>query len=246
MTDSLTDETQGNAENDAADVTSLALFEGDTSTLYPEQRWCLHALLKQRYVSADRYPEQWAVLLDNPDIIESRLNELFFRLRLDRENQVAFKYPAVADTGESLPSLLRDMPHTKEETIVMVFVRQRFFAQRQEGEDMVFVDRQVLLDEVADQRPEHATHRAMDDKRARKAIDGLAAAGVLLKTQDPDRFRISPIIEVLLPIEKLRSLWTWLMTRNGTEAEDGNAEATNETDNDDELDLLAELEEQDA
>ena len=39
---------------------------------------------------------------------------------------------------------------------------------------------------------------------------------MLLKTPDPDRFRISPIIEVLLPIEKLRELWTWLMTQNGT------------------------------
>ena len=124
----------------------------------------------------------------------------------------------------------------------MVSIRQRFFAQRQEGDDVVFVDRQTLLDEVADQRPEHTTNRSMDQRRAVKAIDGLATAGVLLKTKDPDRFRISPIIEVLLPIEKLRTLWTWLLTQNGNDdAEPGDADA-----GDDELDLLAGLEEDDA
>lgn len=229
-------------DSESSDPNSLAMFEGDTSALYPEQRRCLHALMKHRYISAERFPEHWAVLLDSRVIIECRLNELFFKLRLDREHQVAFKYPAVSDTGDPLPSLLRDASHTKEETIVMVFLRQRFFAQLQEGEDIVFVDRQALLDEVADQRPEQATHRAMDEKRALKAIDGLATAGVLLKTKDPERYRISPIIEVLLPIEKLRALWTWLMTQNGT---DDSMPEDPGVDIDDELDLLTDLEEED-
>lgn len=124
----------------------------------------------------------------------------------------------------------------------MVFLRQRFFAMRQEGEDVVFVDRHSLLETVADQRPEHATHRAMDQKRVLKAIDGLVTAGVLLKTADPDRFRISPIIEVLLPIEKLRALWTWLITQDGTAPESGDTGV----DIEDELDLWSNLEKDDA
>lgn len=231
------DSTSADEEDDSG-ASSLAMFEGDTSALFPEQRRCLHALLKHRYLSADRHPELWAVLLDNQDVIKSRLNELFFELHLDRDHLIAFKWQASTETGDPLPSLVREVSHTKEETIVMVFLRQRFFAQRQEGEDVVFVDRQTLLDQVADQRPEHATHRAMDHKRVVKAIDGLVTAGVLLKTADPDRFRISPIIEVLLPIEKLRALWTWLMTQNGTAPENG--------DIDDELDLLALIEKDDA
>lgn len=230
-------------EDGEPDQRSLAMFEGDTGTLYAEQRRCLHALLKQRYLSAERHPEHWAVLLANQDVIKSRLNDLFLELRVDRDHQVAFKRQASTETGDPLPSLLRDVSHTKEETIVMVFLRQRFFAQRQEGEDVVFVDRQTLLDEVADQRPEQATHRAMDQKRTVKAIDGLAAAGVLLKTPDSDRFRISPIIEVLLPIERLRSLWTWLMTQNGTDA----AESGDTVDDlADDIDTLFDTEENDA
>ena len=223
-----------NYEDDEPDQTSLAMFEGDTGTLFPEQKRCLHALLKQCYISAERHPEHWAVLLANQEVIKSRLNDLFLELHVDRDFQVAFKRQASSETGESLPSLLRDISHTKEETIVMVFLRQRFFAQRQDGEEVVFVDRQTLLDDVSDQRPERATHRAMDQKRASNAIEALASAVVLLKSADPDRFRISPIIEVLLPIERLRALWTWLAAQNGVRAP---VPAGSDDDVDDTLDL---------
>lgn len=247
MTDALTDElelfdvlenvlddTPTSHTEDDAEQPSLALFEGDTATLFPEQRHCLHALLKHRYISADRHPDLWAVLLASQDVIRSRLNDIFLDVHVDREHRVAFKHAATGEGGDQLPSLLRNVSHTKEETIVMVFLRQRLFAQRQEGDDVVFVDRETLLDEVADRRPEHATHRAMDHKRASNAIDGLVTAGVLLRTADPDRFQVSPIIEVLLPIEKLRALWTWLLTANGADG----VESQDTEESDDELDLL--------
>lgn len=223
---------------------SLSMFESDASTLFPDQRRCLHALLKHRYLSAERHPEHWQVLLANAETIRGRLNELFFELFIDRDHQIAFKRQAVSETGDPLPSLLRDVSHTKEETIMMVYLRQRLFSQRQEGEDVVFVDRQTLLDEVADQRPEHTTHRAMDQKRALKAVDGLASAGLLLKTADPDRFRISPIIEIIMPVEKLRTLWTWLMEQNGTAPDDDDSDgpgADDEVDEDEAPDLLTNL-----
>lgn len=221
---------------------SLSMFEGDASTLFPDQRKCLHALLKNRYLSAERHPDYWQVLLANADTIRGRLNELFFELFIDRDHQIAFKRQALSETGDPLPSLLRDVSHTKEETIMMVYLRQRLFSQRQEGEDVVFVDRQTLLDEVADQRPEHTTHRAMDQKRALKAIDGLATAGLLLKTADPDRFRLSPIIEILMPVEKLRTLWKWLMEQNGTASDDDcNDDGADADDEGEAPDLLTDL-----
>jgi hypothetical protein len=214
-----------NVEDDA-EALSPAMFEGDTATLFHDQRRCLHALLKYRYISADRHPDHWAVLLANHDVIKSRLNDLFLDLHVDRDHRVAFKRAASPTDGEPLPSLVRSAAHTKEETIVMISLRQRFFAQRQEGDIAVFVDRQTLLDEVADHRPAAATDRAMDHKRANNAIEGLQTAGLLLRTDDPDRFQISPIIEVLLPIEKLRALWTWLLTATGSDLtpkqDDGN------------------------
>lgn len=192
------------------------MFEGDSGTLHPEQRKCLIALLKHRYISAERHPDHWEVLLRDEGLIKSRLNDLFLELQVERDQQIAFKRQAVSYSRDPLPSLLRERAHTKEETIVMMALRQRYFAQRQEGEDVVYVNRETLHEEIEERWPEDLTNRAAAQKRAGTAIDGLATAGVLLKTPDPDRFRISPIIEVLLPIEKLRELWTWLMTQNGT------------------------------
>lgn len=202
---------------DETEPPGLALFEGDISTLFYEQRSCLLALLKHHYISADHNPDHWAVLLANQEVIKGRLNDLFLDLHVDRDLHVAFKRSAIPEGNIRLPSLLRNVSHSKEETIVMVSLRRRFFTQRQQGDFAVFVDRQTLLDEVADQRPETASDRAMDQRRANNAIDGLATAAVLLRTNDPDRFQISPIVEVLLPVEKLRALWTWLITSNGAD-----------------------------
>lgn len=213
------DETEADGLEEA-DESSLVMFEGDTSTLFPEQRRCLHALLKHRYLSADKHPEHWAVLMASHEVIRSRLNDVFLDLHIDRVHRLAFKRQATAD-AEPLPMLLRAGTHTKEETIVMVYLRRRFFTQRQEGDEAVFVDRQALLDEVADMRPDSATNRSMDQSRATKAIESLLSAQVLLRTGDPDRFQISPIVEVLLPVEKLRALWTWLIKSNGGDAESG-------------------------
>jgi hypothetical protein len=219
---------------DETEQPSMALFEGDIGTLFQEQRDCLHALLRHRFISADQHPGQWEVLLANQDVMKSRLNDLFLDLHVDRDLRVAFKRAATPEGGDQLPSLLRNVSHTKEETIVMISLRRRFFTQRQEGDFAVFVERATLLEEVADHRPETATHRAMDHKRANNAIDGLATAAVLLRTDDPDRFQISPIIEVLLPIEKLRSLWAWLITSNGAD----DTPLQDVGDMDDELDTL--------
>lgn len=214
-----------NAE-DQSEYTSLAMFEGDQSTLTPEQRICLHQLLKRQYISAEAHPAPWATLMQDTSLIISRLHDLFLDLHIDRNLGIAFKRQVQPGDGESLPSLLRSRTQTKEETIIMVSLRRRLFAQRQEGGDKVFIDRQTLLDEVADLRPDAATNRAMDNKRTVHAIDALIKSRLLLKTPDPDRFRISPVVEVLMPIEKLNSLLSWLTRANN----DDSAETSPEPD----------------
>jgi hypothetical protein len=81
---------------------------------------------------------------------------------------------------------------------------------RSSGQDAVFVDRTELLDEVANYRPEGATDRLGGEKAANKAIDNLANADLLLETEQDDRFRIAPVIEVLLPLRKLKQVLSWL------------------------------------
>ena len=73
-----------------------------------------------------------------------------------------------------------------------------------------------------------------DARRAAGAIESLVKARVLLKTSDPDRFRISPVIEVLLPVERLAELLEWLVAEN-------RGDASPQTDAAADVDLDAEL-----
>lgn len=209
------DEEQGAGVDDPDAATSLACFEGDTGRLDYQQRRALHSLLKHRYISQERHPDQWATLLLHEERIRSRLNDLFLDLHIDRGYQVAFKRQAVSETGAALPTLLHEVAHSKEETILLVSLRTRFFRQRRDGDTIVYVERSALLDQVAEMRPDHATDRSFDGRKADRAVEGLRKAGVLLKTPDPDRFRISPVIEVLMPMPKLQALLAWLVAQNG-------------------------------
>lgn len=228
------------AEDESSDQQSLALFEGDAGTLHEEQRRCLHALLKNRYIDADRHAEHWATLLRDEDLLRSRLNDLFLELYVDRERRIAYKRQARTETGDRLPSLLSDLAHTKEETIALVFLRRRRFAQRQQNLDDVTVERCEILDEIAQMRPPTITNRSAAESHADQAIKTLLKADVLLRTPDADRFIVSPIIEVLLPVERLQMLWDWLLTKNdGSGASEDAALEEDPT----EMDLMTELEE---
>jgi hypothetical protein len=227
MTDDVTDETtiEGDARADADDpadtttaVESFSLFEGDEGGLTAAQRRTLVLLLKHRYVSAALQPAEWRTLLASQSLIRSRLNDLFLDLHVDLHYEVAFKRQALGEGGEKFPTLLHDVAYTREETILLVLLRQRFRSERANGVDIVLVDRDNLVDNVAHFRPEHATDRFGDARRATAAVDSLAKARVLLKTSDPDRFRVSAVIEVLLPIERLTELWEWLVEQNAAPA----------------------------
>lgn len=225
MTDDMTDAddlateggtpADGPAESRTAE--SLSLFEGDEGGLTVDQRRTLVLLLKHRYISAALQPAEWRTLLASERLLRSRLNDVFLDLHVDLHYEVAFKRQAVGEGGDRFPTLLHDVSYTREETILLVLLRQRFRSERAGGVDIVIVDRDNLVDNVAHFRPEHATDRFGDARRAAAAVDSLAKARVLLKTSDPDRFRVSAVIEVLLPVERLGELWEWLVEQNGRE-----------------------------
>jgi hypothetical protein len=247
MTDDVTDDTapapaEPTDEQPAAELPgdeqptdgapSFSLFEGDEGGLTVEQRRTLVLLLKHRYISAALQPAEWRTLLASQTRIKSRLNDLFLDLHVDLHYEVAFKRQAVGEGGERFPTLLHDVSYTREETILLVLLRQRFRSERANGVDIVIVDRDNLVENVAHFRPEHATDRFGDARRAAAAVDSLAKARVLLKTSDPDRFRVSAVIEVLLPIERLAELWEWLVEQNGTEEPEPVGTGTDRLDSD--------------
>jgi hypothetical protein len=152
--------------------------------------------------------------LDAEYQLRSRLNDLFLELHVDRDREVAWKRQARSESQRrTFPTLLRDLPYTREETIVLVYLRMRLRADARPGPDQVVVDRSEILGHVAGFRPATATDRTRDEGRVAKAIERLVTARILIRTSDPDRFRVASVVEVLLPLERLLELDTWLRTR---------------------------------
>ena len=217
-----------------AEITTFALFAGDEGGLSDRQRRTLVALLKHRYISAETHEDEWRTLIETPGAIKSRLNDMFLDLHLDTHAQVAFKRQAVPDTVGRFPTVLHDIAYSREETILLVFLRQRFVSERGAGHEQVIVDRDDLASYVTGFRPDHATNVSGDGKRTENAIDSLLKAKILLKTADPERLQISPVIEVLLPLPRLGELLEWLIGRNtGSESDSGDVAADDSGDRDD-------------
>jgi hypothetical protein len=218
--DFLTDD-DGLGTDDAGADSTLALFDGDSGGLSLDQRRALVVLLKNRFVSADRRPAEWRVIRENPAPIKSRLNDLLLDLHIDTRYEVAFKYQAVSDTGaREFPTLLHDMAYTREETILLVFLRHRFQSEQNAGHEDVTVEYDDMIQHVTAFRPASDTNRSGGETAARNAVKNLTKADVLMTTNDAARLRISPVIGVLLPLPRLHELWEWLVNENASTSED--------------------------
>lgn len=196
---------------------STALFTGDCGELTFEQRSTLVQILKRTYVSAANNPNDWRTLVQSESLLRSRMNDMFLELVVNPRYGIAFKRQARSDDGASLPTLLRDTAYTKEETVLLVYLRMRYRSEQAGGTETVFVDRDAMLAEVSSFRPEHATNVAGDTRKTENAIDNLIKWRILRTTSDAERLQISPAIEVLLPVERVTELMEWLMDATGAE-----------------------------
>ncbi|OIQ85796.1 hypothetical protein GALL_323450 [mine drainage metagenome] len=206
-------------EHEGEDGTSLALFPDDEGGLTLGQRRALVSLLRNRYISAATHPEEWRTLLEARVIIKGRLNDLFLDLHLDLTESVAFKRQAVPEVTGRFPTLLYDIAYTREETILMVFLRQRMHSERAAGNEDAIIDREELITYVSGFRPDSATNQSGDAKRTENAIDALVKAKLLFKTSDPERLRIAPVIAVLMPLGRLQELLEWLIDSGASKSE---------------------------
>ncbi|GAA2165114.1 DUF4194 domain-containing protein [Pedococcus bigeumensis] len=196
-------------------TSTLALFEGDEGGLELDQRKTLVVLLKKRFISNQSDPKEWKALMANPRVIRSRLNDLFMDLHLDTEREVAYKRQVSPEGGgRPFPTLLYDTAWGREDTILLVYLRTQARHEQASGAERVFVERDDMLEFIAQHRPERATDQTSDAKRASAAVEALTKAGLLMTTNIPDRFEVSAAIEVMLPMEKLHELLAWLKEQN--------------------------------
>ena len=210
----LTDPDLVDEEAERGPDSSVSLWEGDEGGLEHAERKALVALLKQRFISARTHPRDWQALVENERLVRSRLNDVFLELQVDRVREVAWKRQAVSETGARFPTLLHDTAWSREETVVLVHLRDRFRAAAAAGEDRAFVDREDVVEHVAGFRPPHATDVSGDEKRARSAVASINRSGLLIGAPTDDRFEISEAIESLLPLELLQELLVTLRETN--------------------------------
>lgn len=211
------------AEPGMDDSQSIALFDGDEGSLPYDQRRTLVALLKNEYISAAKHPQEWRTLVEDERDLRSlrcRINELFMDLDVHHEYGIALKRQALRDGGGTFPTLLRDAAYNREETILMAFLRSKYRSERASGVHEVRIDREDLVAHVETYRPPHATDLVADARRTENAIENLLKNRILLGTPGAARPAISPVIEVLMPVEKLRELIEALKSQARTAGND--------------------------
>jgi Domain of unknown function (DUF4194) len=185
-----------------------ALFAGDAGTLDAEVRRVLVQLLRRKFLLAEKNPAQWRTLLENQQIIESRMHDLFVRLVVDHDRGVAYKQQ-VRSVELDVPILLKDDPYNRAETLVLVHLRTVFQRERGTGETSARVDIEELEQTVLTYFDPHDHNLARRQQEVRNAVQRLVTEG-LLAEESAGRYRITPMVEVVLSTEKLAELDQWL------------------------------------
>ncbi|HCT15237.1 MAG TPA: hypothetical protein DIW82_10760 [Corynebacterium nuruki] len=188
-------------ENDPA-----ACFAGDRGTLEPEVRRVLVKLLRGRFLLADHRAD-WKILLDNQQVIESRLHDLFIRLVVDTDRGVAYKQQVRSGEVE-VPVLLKDRAYSRVETLVLVYLRSVRQRATTSGEQQVRVDREEVEDAALSFLPA-GPNRAGAQKAVAGALDRLTTDHVI-EEESEGRYLVSPIIEIVLSADRLAELAAWL------------------------------------
>jgi hypothetical protein len=194
------------------------LFPGDRGVLEAEVRRVLVHILQRRFITADRNRQEWTALLDHQQVIESRLNDLYVRLVVDHGRGVAYKQQIRSDELD-VPILLRDSPYTRPEVLVLVHLRTVYQQESAAGEPAARIDIEDVEQTVLSYFTDADGGTARRQKAVRKAMERLAREGIV-EEETTGRFRISPLVEVVLSAEKLHELRQWLREQ-ATRLDDG-------------------------
>ena len=184
------------------------LFAGDSGTLDADVRRVLVRLLQRRFLVADRNRAQWRTLIENQQVIESRLHDLFVHLVVDHDRGIAYK-KQVRSAELDVPVLLRDDAYSRAETLVLVHLRTVFQREQSAGEASVRVDVEELEQTALTYFDPDDTNVAAHQREIRAAIARLEREG-LIEEESQGRFRVTPLVEIVLSNSRLAELREWL------------------------------------
>lgn len=207
--------------DEISDDSKTSLWPEDTGSLTVGARRALVLVLKRQHVWAARNPKEWAWLLKWQFEIEARLNDVFLELVVDNEREVAYKRQAGRDQGRQFTTLLHDNVYSREEAAVLLHIRDVYQREMRAGNDAAYVDKRDLVSELDYVRPERTKDHKKADGYLDNAFKSLTKDGFLLADKsDDDRLRISPVIEVLLTVERVNAFREALYVDDSTTADD--------------------------
>ncbi|GGM34147.1 DUF4194 domain-containing protein [Promicromonospora citrea] len=187
-------------------------FPGDTGTLDAPVRRVLVRLLQRRFLVAERNRAQWRTLLENQQVIESRLHDLYVHLVVDHDRGIAYKRQ-VRSAESDVPILLKDDPYTRAETLVLVHLRTVFQRERGAGESSARVDVEEVEQSVLTFFEPDDRNLATRQTEIRNAVRRLEKEGVI-EEESEGRYRVTPLVEIVLSNERLVELREWLREQN--------------------------------
>lgn len=210
-----TDTSSADAAEGAPFITTVAMeddpeeyFAGDRGVLDPEVRRVLARLLQRRAIFADRHADDWSVLMENQQVIESRLHDLFIRLIVDPERGVAYKQQVRSEELD-VPVLLRDESYNRSETLVLVYLRTVYQRESTAGEPSVRIDVEEIEQTVLSYFSESEGSTAARQKTIRTALGRLKQEGII-EEESEGRYRVTPLVEIVLSADRMRELQNWL------------------------------------
>ena len=197
-----------------------AEFDGDTGNLTADVRDAIVALMTERFISSDTHKREWKALVGNTEAVRTQLHNMYLDVEVDDRYEVAYKFQVRSqDSGRGYPILLRAMSWNREQTALLVHLRVFQRNQLASGVSRVVVNDADIHAHFAALRPKTATDHHMDATRVKTAIEATKRSGLLAATKQPGVYIVSPVLERLLPLPKLRELLSFFNTETGEDSE---------------------------
>jgi len=188
-----------------AEGLAAPLFPQDTGTMPPAARRVYVHLLRGPSLEQSRNSQLWVDLLNHRELIAARLSEMFLELVLDADLGVAFTRQ-VTSAEDDFPKLLRRVPLTFVDSVLILHLRQQL-ARAQAGGERCVVAREDLINHLSLYERTGNTDAALFKKRANRAVDQMVNRSLLHKVRAPeDRYEVAATLKLLFAAEQVSAL----------------------------------------
>jgi len=178
------------------------LWPGDQGEFDLMTRKAFLQLVRGPLLTEENNSNEWQALLDNIDLIKSRLANLFLDLVINYETGLAFVKNASSE-DVSLPKAVRTLPLTLADTIMLLHLRRELLA---DSNNRVIIGREELLTQLANYRPVARLDEAAFRKRLASAWSKFVKSGILQPLDSEERCEISPVLSLLFGADEVRAL----------------------------------------